>query len=158
MKKHFAAMVLCLALILLTDIPMASAAAVKNTVQESVTITSLEDGFYLVTTVRTYADPTAPAGAVMRTSGSKTTAAYNGSNEKLFSLTVEGTFSFDGRSSKALSANYSYAIYNVLWSFSDGSSYYADNTAYATATFKYLGIQSASLSVSLSCSPDGVLS
>ena len=105
MRKRFVTMVMCFALILLTGVSAAYAAEGKNVVAESVTVTYLEDGSYLVTTVRTYADPTAPAGAVMQTSGSKTTAAYNGSNEKLFSLTVEGTFSFDGHSSQAQSAS-----------------------------------------------------
>lgn len=157
-KKRFVAMVLCLVLILLTGVPMASAAAAKNTVQESVTITYLEDGYYLVTTLQTYVSPVVSAGAVNQLSGSKTGNLYNGSMDKLCSLTVEGTFSFDGHSSKALSASYSYKIYNVLWSFSSGNADCQGNTATATATFKYLGIQPTTLSVSLSCSPDGVLS
>lgn len=158
MKKRFVAMVLCLVLIMLTCVPMASAAAAKNTVQESITITYLEDGYYLVTILQTYVSPVAPAGAVNQISGSKTGSLYNSDMEKLCSLTVDGTFSYDGHSSKALSAGYSYAIYNVLWSFSSGNADYQGNTATATVTFMYLGIKPTTLSVSLSCSPDGVLS
>lgn len=158
MKKRFAIMTLCFTLILLTCTPVVYAAKETATVRETTTVIYLDNGFYLVTTLRTYVSPAAPAGAVAQVSGSKTADLYSASYDKLCSLTVDGIFSFDGRNAKALSANYSYAIYNVLWGFSDGSSCCEDNTAYATATFNRIGILPTNLSVSLSCSPEGVLS
>ena len=158
MIKRFVTMVLCFALILLTGVSAAYAAEGKNVVAESKTVTYLEDGSYLVTTVRTYADPTAPAGAMRQVSGSKTGDLYNSYNEKLISLTVYGIFSCDGHSSQAQSASYSYTIHNMLWSLSTGGAYCEGNTACVRATFNALGTQSTTLSVSLSCSPEGVLS
>ena len=158
MKKQFATITLCFALILLTCTPVVYAAKETATVREATTVTYLDNGFYLVTTLRAYVSPAAPAGAVTQVSGSKTIELYSDINIKLCSLTVEGTFSFDGRSSKALSASYSHATYSVVWSFAGGDAYCEGNTAYATGTFERFGIQPTTLSVSLSCSADGVLS
>lgn len=158
MKKQLATTLLSFALILLTGIPVASATVGESAPRESVMASYLEDGFYLVTTLRIYASPVAPTGAVARVTGSKTIELYSDANIKQCSLTVEGTFSFDGRGSQALSASYSYTIDNMFWSFSEGTSYYESNIAYATATFNRIGILPTILNVSLSCSPDGVLS
>ena len=158
MRKQIAAMALCAVLVLLSGIPTASATEEKTVVKESVMVTYLENGFYLVITLRTYVSPAVPAGAVAQVSGSQTTAIYSRSDEIQCSLTGEGAFSYDGRSAVAQYASYSYAVHNVFWSFSTGNAYYMDNTAYATATFKHLGIQPTTSSVSLSFSPDGVLS
>lgn len=158
MRRRLAAIALSFALILLADVSTASAVEAEATLTESTTVTYLEGGLYLVTTLRSYASPVAPAGAVTQVRGTKTANLYNGSMEKLCSLTVEGTFSFDGRGSQALSASYGYTIDNIFWSFSDGTSYYEGNTAYATATFNRIGILPTTLNVFLSCSPDGVLS
>ena len=156
--KQFVGIVLLFTLVLASSLTTVSAMEEKTAFNESMTVTYLEDGFYLVTTVRTYVSSVVTIGAVAQVSGSKTVNLYSDNNTRLCSLTVEGAFSFDGHSSKALSAGYSYAIYNVLWSFSSGNADYQGNTATATATFMYLGIKPTTLSVSLSCSPDGVLS
>lgn len=157
-RKQLAAVALCFALIFTICTANVFAADDNAAANESVSITYLEDGYYLVTVLQIYDTRLSPIVGVKFVSGAKTTDLYYGDGSKVCSLTVEGTFSFDGNTAKATRASYSYTIYNVLWSFSDGSAYWEDNTAYATATFKYLGIQFTTLSVSLSCSPNGVLS
>ena len=104
-------------------------------VSENSYITYLPDGSYYVTTVR--ADY-ATASSQKQISGHKDIIKYNSGNEKVFSLTVHGTFTYDGTTSKAVSASYSYTIDDSFWSFSDGSAAYSGNTATATGTFKYL--------------------
>ena len=126
-------------------------------INETSSITYLSDGSYYVTTIR--AEYTTAASSQKQTSAFKDTAKYNSSGERMFSLTVHGIFTYDGTISKAISASYSYTIDDSFWSFSDGSAAYSGNTATASGTFKYLLIlQTQTLTVSLSCSPTGVLS
>lgn len=150
--------VLCFVLILTTCVPATFAIEQEKVVQESVTVTHLENGYYLVTTLKTYLAPVSPAGLARHVYGYKSTSLNNIYLDTLCTLKVEGEFSFDGYSSSAMSANYSYGIYDLLYSFGGGSAWCAGNTAHAKATFKSLYFIPYDLSVSLSCSPTGVLS
>ena len=90
-------------------------------------------------------------------SGNKTRDYYNSSNQLVWSITVYGTFSFNGSSAEATDADYSYEVYSSDWSFVSGSASYSGATATASGRFKH-GLLSTNATVSLTCSPSGKLS
>ena len=125
-------------------------------------ITVFEDGSYCVTTISEKREPTYGLLKALATrstkTASKTTAYHNSNGQKLYSVTVTGTFSYNGSTSTATSAEYSYSISYSTWNFVSGSAGRSGNTATATCKFKYGISYSRTLSVSLSCSPNGTLS
>lgn len=156
MKKSIITLLVCFTLIFAVSFAV-PVQATDIPVSETSHITYLSDGSYYITTVR--ADYAATASSQKQISGIKETEMYNNSGKRVFSLTVHGTFTYNGTTSKAVSASYSYTIDDSFWSFSDGSAAYSRNTATASGTFKYLWLfRAQTLTVSLSCSPTGVLS
>lgn len=148
--KRFAASILLLC-ILLSTFCLPSLAAAH---QESITYFS--DGSYMVTTIEvTETRQTRAASGTV--SGNKTRDYYNSSNQLVWSITVYGTFSFNGSSAEATDADYSYEVYSSDWSFVSGSASYSGATATASGRFKH-GLLSTNATVSLTCSPSGKLS
>lgn len=119
-------------------------------------ITFYEDGSYSVTTIEIDETRTSRA-STNSISGNKSRKYYSSDNELLWSLTVYGTFTYDGSSAEATDADYSYSIYASDWSFKSGSAFYSGAKATAKGTFKH-GLTSNSASVSLTCAADGTLS
>lgn len=117
----------------------------------------LPDGSYIVTTIVEENAHMSAFAATQTISGSKTNAAYSAAGNFLFSITVHGTFSYDGRSAKAESASYSYSCGSSSWSFVSGSAFCSGATATATGTFTS-ALETKTLSVSLTCSANGTLS
>ena len=128
----------------------------------SSTKTVFEDGSYCITTiteVREHLKTSFPeAGTRATKTASKTTSYYNANNQLLFSVTVTGTFSYNGSTATASNAKYSYSITDSAWKFVSGSAGCSGSTATASCKFKHGSLYSKTLSVSLSCSPSGVLS
>lgn len=123
-------------------------------------VTYFEDGSYLVRTVIEIAsDYAASQTATEYTkSGIATEGYYNSKDELVWSLSVHGTFTYDGTTAEATAARYSYEINDSDWSFKSGSASYSGATATANGTFLYLKLWPNTDSVSLACSPKGVLS
>ena len=118
----------------------------------------LDNGFYIVTTVTETYDVASARATMQSKTGSKTANLYNSSNTILYSLTVYGTFQYNGVYSKATASSYSYTVDPTYWTFSSGSSSYSDNYATATATFKPVLLGSSrTQSVTVSCSEDGTI-
>ena len=126
----------------------------ENTKKE---ITYLADGSYIITTITEENARTSPYAAAQTKSGSKTSTVYSASGASLYSITVHGTFSYNGSSATAKSASYSHTENSPLWSFSSGSASVSGATATASGTFKSV-LTSKTLTVSLSCSAGGTLS
>ncbi len=89
--------------------------------------------------------------------GTKTEDHFTNSGDLAWTFTVYGEFTYNGRTATATDADYSYQIYISDWSFVSGSSSYSGSTARATGKFSWNGIPD-SISLSLTCSADGVLS
>lgn len=119
------------------------------------TITFFADGSYLVTSI-TY-DSVNTGRAVKQKSGTKHHDYYNASNQIVWTFRVHGTFSYDGHSAEATFADYSYDIYDSAWSFNGASASYSGATATAEGSFTYRFLPQPT-TVSLTCSPKGVLS
>ena len=145
----FPAILIVSLLLSLCTVPTAAA---QTTVVTDVVY--FEDGSYLITELTTY--PIARA-AQTRT-GSKTTYFANSAGTKQWSLTVNGTFTYNGSTSSATKATYSYSIFDSSWSLKSASAYCSGNQAIAEGTFSGGLFLSRSLTVTLSCSPSGVLS
>lgn len=157
MKKRLLILFLCLTLAV-SYLGITVYAATPETTNSKTEVTYFEDGSYLVTVI------TEDSGASMARitnakSGSKRTALYSSTNDLLCSLTVYGTFTYDGSSALATNSTYSYTVDSSLWSFDSGSSSKSGPKVTATATFNFLSfVQSRTISVSLTCSPTGTLS
>lgn len=145
-----------MALLLFTALLITSAFAAET---ESPRILKFEDGSYVVITIEEDQSPDGVSSlSGKRTkSGTKNYDYYNGSNKLVLTFRVHGTFEYDGVTASAIGASYSYDIYDSSWSFVDGNATYSGATATATGRFKRSPFPS-SISVSLTCSPDGVLS
>lgn len=131
-----------------------SASATEST---KVTIEKLDNGDYIETII-TYNENDDRAAT---RSGSKTNNYKNSDGETLWSITVNGTFTYNGTTSSCTSVSRSAAAYADGWSIKNSSSSKSGNcaTANATATYKSLLIsRDYTMTVNLYCSPYGILS
>ena len=157
MKKRLLTLFLCL-ILAISPLGITVYAAAPEATGSKTEVTYFEDGSYLVTVI-TEDTGTSMARITNSKSGSKRTALYSSTNDLLCSLTVYGTFTYDGSSALATNSSYSYTVDSSLWSFDSGSSVKSGSKVTATATFNFLSfVQSRTISVSLACSPNGTLS
>ena len=95
----------------------------------------------------------------MRTiSGRNVSSLYSASDELIANVTVRGTFEYDGRRAEAIRSSYDYEIFAGGWSFDSGRSYFEGATATAEVTFSRFLARDTTVIVTLTCSPNGVLS
>jgi len=122
-------------------------------------IQKFEDGTYIVVTIEYAESQSGTLSLTDRsvTSGTKKYTSYDSSDKALWEFRVHGTFSYNGVTASATGASYSYDIYDNNWSFGGGSATYSGATATATGSFKWLLFPNT-VTVSLTCSPNGVLS
>lgn len=160
MKRHFlskiAVAVTIMVTVLFLNLPAVQAQSFHCDSEYAPQITYLGDGSYIVSVVKEFPNNSARLAST-RKNGSKTSTGYSPTGEKLFSLTVYGTFSYNGSAAKATNATYSYTLDSSSYTFKDGSSYCSGATAYASGIFKNL-FESKMINVSLACSKDGRLS
>lgn len=156
MRRRFSIGLLCAVMLIMLAAPPVSAAEFRDETVVFRTVTTLEEGYYIVTEIRE-AIPSTLGRAAQTKTGSKTKTLYSNADTKIGSLTVSGTFTYNGSTASATSASYSHSISNALWSFSGGSASRSGATATAKGNFIYVG-QSQTLTVSLTCSPNGTLS
>lgn len=94
--------------------------------------------------------------------GSKIAACKNSSGEVQWTVTVTGTFTYNGTSSTCTKASVSTKIVNDIWRITSASSSKSSNKAIATATAKryLLGVELApeTKTVTLTCDKNGNLS
>lgn len=118
-----------------------------------------DDGSYIVKTI--YQDnvpATRSANVVRTTSGHATVDAYNTFGKLILSLSVYGTFEYDGTTAEATAASCRYDIVQSGWTCTASNAYCSGPTAYATATFEAFLASDINGTVTLTCSPTGVLS
>lgn len=142
-------------ILLLSTEGLCAPALAAGTQDYTETITYFADGSYLVT--RITCDSAYTSRSVEHKSGKKHYDFYNSNRKLSWTFRVHGAFTYDGSSAEATSADYSYDIYDSAWSFNGGSASYSGATATATGSFTLLIIPN-SVTLSLTCSPKGVLS
>ena len=83
---------------------------------------------------------------------------YNANNVLQLTLRIRGTFTYDGTTATATSAQYSYTISQESWKFVSANASRNGATATVVGTFRNSGSYNRTFTVSLTCSPTGVLS
>ena len=151
-KKHLCVSLLTLVMIFSLCAVPALAAGPEITVD----VVYFEDGSYLTTELVVYGTPITRASGTV--SGQKSATFTDSLGVDQWSLTVYGTFTYDGSTATAISASYDYQIFDSSWSLTSGNAYCSGNKAIAKGTFAYGLFVSQSTTVTLSCSADGVLS
>lgn len=114
-------------------------------------VIDLGDGFYMVETISSCS--LSRSGDIVH--GSKTGNIYQGST-LIGVATLYASFDISGSTAKATFAQIDGTGHNG-GRYTGGTSSYSRNTAYGTANFNFNGVRK-SLSLSISCSPDGTLS
>lgn len=117
----------------------------------------LENGDYIETII-TYYDTNTRAATK---SGSKTSNYKNSSDETMWSVTVYGSFTYNGTTSSCTSVSRSTSAPGSNWSIKSSSCTKSGNCASATATATYKGVftsEDYTMTVNLYCSPYGILS
>lgn len=129
--------------------------------QSAVIIETFEDGSYMETIIEEIETPSAYA-TTHNIAGKKTNNYKDSNGNLLWSVTVTGTFTYDGTTSKCTSATVSTTCPASNWKIASKSASKSGATATATATAKkYLDgvcIYTLTRSVSLTCSKNGTLS
>lgn len=157
---------LILAVVMLTTMFIIPAnAAVKNELAidgTNVEIEYLEDGYYTITYIENNSiivpDASTQATTVTKT---KVKNFYNSAGDVMWYIKVQGTFTYDGSTSKCTSAAHKAAAIGSTWSIVSASSSKSGNTATATATARHSNTTSYNdytRSVTLTCSKTGVFS
>lgn len=150
MKKLFA--ILSVVLLLTMLFPLEAFAAEQIVSSETV---YLEDGSYCVVTL------TESMGRSSKT-GTKSSKHYDSNGVLQWTLTVTGTFKYDGSTATCTSVSHSVTISNSAWSVSAQGSTKGGNTAKAVVTMvkTVLGAQTLTQTktLTLSCDKDGNLS
>lgn len=129
-----------------------------STLTESkTTIEYLENGDYIETIITWETSPTRASKKASKT------ANYKGSGDTtLWSITVTGTFTYNGSTSSCTACSHSSQSYNSLWTINSVSSSRSGNTATATGTatlqLPLVAPKTYSMSVKLTCSANGTLS
>lgn len=129
--------------------------------EEVVSVEYLENGDYIETVITCEA-PTGSAEVNAATkTASKTKSYKNSSGAVMWSVTVKGTFTYDGTSSRCTSCSHSTTAPGTGWSIKSASHSKAGNTATANATATHkdgLASTDHSMSVKITCSIGGTIS
>lgn len=118
-----------------------------------------EDGSYIVTELKTSGISTFTASTK---NYSKSASYYNSDNEKEWTVTLSGTFSYTGSSATCTKATKSYKIYDDHWKVTSSSASKSGNKATGNFTVKrYLAgipIRTVNKTLTITCSNSGVCS
>lgn len=157
MKKRLLSITICAILALTLILPVVQASAVQPLDHGSRDVVMLPDGSYIITEIHEESGSAFRASSEKTKNGSKTSTVYSATGNKLYSITVHGSFTYNGSTASAESSSYSYTVDSALWSFSSGYSSCSGATARASGTFQSV-LQSKTQTVSLTCSATGTLS
>ena len=125
------------------------------------TLEVFEDGSYIEEQID--CSPTVSLFSTTSTKYGHKTATYKSSSgNTIWTITVSGIFTYNGKSSKCTKSSVTTTCVNSNWKITNKSSKKVDSTATASATAtKYtnkVAVQTIKRSVSLSCSKSGKLS
>ena len=121
-----------------------------------------EDGSYFqVTIMETSSD--AVRRATNTKTGSKVYNYVDSNHKSLWTITVKGSFTYNGSTSKCTNSSVSVKSYVSNWTVSGAKAWKSGSTAYASAQGKMKNVlgqttKTGNIQVSLTCSPSGKLS
>ena len=145
--------VLCLALAAVLLLSTGVCAFADGPEPISTEVTYLDNGYYIVSEI--YAVQTR---AQQLTSGANVQTLYSASGDKVLTFLVNGTFKYNGTTCIATLASYDYEIIASGWYLVRANAYCEDNKAIANGEFKHPLLGTVDTTITLSCSPTGVLS
>lgn len=151
-KRSIIGILLAVVLLSLCAVPALAAENAETTVN----VIYYEDGSYMIVEL-TVGMPLSMR-ATNTISASRSAGYYSADDELLWDFTVHGTFKYDGTTATATDASYSYNIYNSAWELKSAEAYCSGNQAIAEGKFNGGFLLNRSTSITLTCSPDGVLS
>ncbi len=155
MKRMFAGLLVVMTLFAMIQWPVNTYAM---DTKEPVSVEYMEDG----SSLEIYIEETESFARTQSKSGKKTAVKKNAAGDKLWSVTVTASYTYDGKSAKCTSSSVSTASYNAHWKKYTATASKNGGTATASATFKlYSGANvtdTASQKVTLTCSASGKLS
>lgn len=146
------------AVVLIISVIVVFSYATEPSLPENTVVTILENGDYIISYIEELPGEAQAASAFSSKTGKKVNNYFNKDHVLQYTVVVEGTFRYDGKTSRAVTAKYGYKISNSEWKFISGMPHCYNNVASATCTFscKLLGEQTTT--VALTCSPAGKLS
>ena len=147
----FLCLILCFSLF-----PCHSSAEEAGFDNDTVYLIVFEDGSFCITTMTILNLEFSESKSTI--TGIKEEKFYNSNGVLQFSVSVKGTFTYNGTTATATNAKCGYTIYDSSWSFYNGFSSCSGATATATCTFSFSAGGHRTESASLTCSPSGVLS
>lgn len=147
--KRLLCLALAAALLLSTGVP----ALADGPAPISTEVEYLDNGYYIVTEI--YAVQTR---AQQLTSGTKVQSLYSANGDLAITFEVHGTFKYSGAACVATLASYDYEIHAAGWYLVSASAWCEDNRAIANGEFKHPLLGTVDTTVTLSCSPTGMLS
>lgn len=124
-----------------------------NALEENKSIDYLSNGDYIETTITSNMNTLARSSK----SGTKTEKYKNASGEVMWSVSVTGTFSYNGSSCTCTKATSSTTKPSSMWSLSNKKASKSGNKAIASVTGHAPGV-TVTRTVTLTCSPSGKLS
>lgn len=157
--------VLCLTFIMaFATIGSISANATTAPKGTQIQIEYLENGDYTETVINDELPDNvviSPLATTKTITKSKTTYYKNSAGTVLWSVTIKGTFTYNGSTSKCTSCSHSTTAPSYAWSIKSASHSKSGNTATARATATQktsTGTKDFSMSVTLKCSANGTVS
>ncbi len=153
MKRIFVAI---LALVMLCSAMLCTPASAAPISDSKTVIEYLENGDYIETIISWEENSTRSSKTATKTSN-----YLNNYDEVLWSVTVRGTFYYNGSTSSCTAVSHSTTAPSSYWTIKNSSSSKSGNkaTAKATATLKVGSTTSdESMTVTLACSANGTLS
>ncbi len=159
MKKILALIIAAVMLTTMFIFPVNAASLIDGT---NVEIEYLEDGYYTVTYIENNS-VIAPGDSTQATTVTKTKTKnfYNSAGDVMWYIKVQGTFTYNGSTSKCTNSAHKAATFGKTWSIVKASSSKSGNTATAKATVRHSnssGYNEYTSSVTLTCSKTGVFS
>ncbi len=126
---------------------------------ENMSIEYFEDGSYCITIIGEGISTRASSNTVTKP---KTANYYDSNGNLQWSVTITGTFNYNGSSASCTNASVSYRIYNDNWKVTESKASRSGATAKGEFTVKkyLLGvpIKTINKTVTLTCSKDGTFS
>lgn len=136
--------------------------AFANNLESSkqVEVEKLDNGDYIETFIESEDSELVTMSAAKTITKTKTAQYKNSSGEVLWSVSIKGTFTYDGKTSKCTSCSHSTTAPSKYWSIKSCTSTKSGNKATATvvALQKGLATNTVTKTITISCSPKGVVS
>ena len=136
--------------------------AFANNLESSkqVEVEKLDNGDYIETFMESEDSKLITMSAAKTITKTKTAQYKNSSGEVLWSVSIKGTFTYDGKTSKCTSCSHSTTAPSKYWSIKSCTSTKSGNKATATVVALQKGIATNTVTktITISCSPKGVVS